>query len=76
MKLLEQLNFVLKEQLTGINQSKKSIERPNQYFDYLIKPSIQGVNWLFVLSFKIETQRILSNDIQMILSSNCTKKKL
>ena len=29
-------------------QSKKSIERANQYLDYLIDPSFQGVNRLFV----------------------------
>ena len=44
-------NQVLKEQLTGI--SKVTIQRQNQYLDYLIDPSFQGeVNRLFVLSFQ------------------------
>ena len=29
-----------------------SIERPNEYLDYLIDPIFQGVNRLFVLSFE------------------------
>ena len=33
-------------------QSKKSIERQNQYLDNLVNPSFQGVNKLFVLSFE------------------------
>ena len=36
---------------------KKSIERPNWSFDYLIDPSFQDVNRLFVLSFEDEEQR-------------------
>ena len=40
---------------TNVNnkyQSKASIERSNQYLDYLINPSFQRVNRLFVLSFE------------------------
>ena len=40
---------------TNVNnkyQSKTSIERSNQYLDYLINPSFQRVNRLFVLSFE------------------------
>ena len=29
----------------------------NRYLDHLINPSFQGVNWLFVLSFKNEDDR-------------------
>ena len=47
--------FFKKGQLTGINiNQKKSIERPNQYLDYLIGPCFQRVNILFVLSFENE----------------------
>ena len=50
--------MVLKEQLTGTNVNQiKSKEIPNQYLDYLIGPSFQGVNRLFVLSFRSEAQR-------------------
>ena len=38
-------------------QSKVLIERPNQYFDYLIDPSFEGVNRLIVLSFKNNVDR-------------------
>ena len=52
-KLPEQLECFFK---TTINwdkhQSKISRERPNQYLDYLIDPSFQGVNRHFVLSFE------------------------
>ena len=49
-KLLEQLNLVIN---WNKYQSKISTERPNQYLDYLIDPSFQGVNRLFfVLSYK------------------------
>ena len=57
-KLLEQLKSGFK---TTINrnkyQAKVSTERANQYFDFLIDPSFQGVNRLFVLSFEDEVQR-------------------
>ena len=33
-------------------QSKVSIERQNQHLNYLIDPSFQGINRLFVLSFE------------------------
>ena len=53
--MFEQLIFLKKGQLTGINiNQKKSIERPNQYLDYLIGPCLQRVNILFVLSFENE----------------------
>ena len=34
-----------------------SIERQNQYLDYLIDPNFQGVNRLFVLSFEDNSHR-------------------
>ena len=47
-------------------QLKVSTGRPNQNLDFLIDPSFQGVNRLFVLSFESEIQRtsdtILSSD--------------
>ena len=58
-KLLEQLKSGFKRTINWNKyQSKKSIERQNQYLDYLIDPSFQGVNKLFVLSFEYEAQRI------------------
>ena len=38
-------------------QSKVSIQAPNPYLDYLIDPSFQGLNRLFVLSFKNTAHR-------------------
>ena len=54
-KLLDQL----KSGIINWNkyQLKLSTERKNQYLDYLIDPSFQGVNRLFVLSFEDEAQR-------------------
>ena len=52
-KLLQQLKF---DQKRTINQnkyqSKISIQAPKQFSDFLIDPSFQGVNRLFVLSFE------------------------
>ena len=54
-KLLEQLNFVFKRKINWNKyQSKISMGKQNQYLDYLISPSFQGVNRLFVLSFDDE----------------------
>ena len=38
-------------------QSKITIQVTNPYLDYLIDPSFQGVNRLFVLSFENNTNR-------------------
>ena len=38
-----------------------STERQNQYSDYLIDPSFEGMNGLFVLPFENKAQQI--NDI-------------
>ena len=48
----------MKEQLIGTNISQKiSPEIQNQYLDFLIDPSFQGVNRLFVLSFENQDNR-------------------
>ena len=52
-KLLENLNSGFKVTINWNKcQLKVSIERQNQYLDYLIDPSFQVVNRLFVLSFE------------------------
>ena len=52
-KLLEQLKPGFKRTINWNKyQSNVSIERQNQYLDYLIDPSFQEVNRLFVLSFE------------------------
>ena len=57
-KLLEQLKSGFKRTIKWNKyQSKKSIEIPNCYLDYLIDPSFQGANRLFALSFEDEAQR-------------------
>ena len=57
-KLLEQLKFGFKRTINGNKyQAKVSTERVNQYLDYLIDPSFQGVNRLFILPFENEAQR-------------------
>ena len=57
-KLLQQLKPGFKR-TTNWNkyQSKISTETQNQYLDFLIDSSFQGVNRLFVLSFEIENDR-------------------
>ena len=40
-------------------QSKVTIEVPNPYLNYLIDPSFQRVNRIFVLSFENNTDRIV-----------------
>ena len=57
-KLLEQLKSGFKRTINWNKyQAKVSTERVNQYLDYLIDPSFQGVNRLFVLPLKNEPQR-------------------
>ena len=57
-KLLEQLKSGFKR-TTNQNEYQTSVltERVNQYLDYLIDPSFQGVNRPFVLPFEVEGQR-------------------
>ena len=63
-KLLEQLKSGFKRTINWNRyQSKVSPERENHYLDFLIDPSFQGVNRLFVLSFEDEAQEQVTNDI-------------
>ena len=56
-KLLDQLKSGLKKINRNEYLSKISTDIPNQYLDYLINPSFQKVNRLFVLSFENNTQQ-------------------
>ena len=57
-KLLQQLKSGFKRTINWNKyQPKVSPERRNQYLDFLIDPSFQGVNRLFVLSFENEEDR-------------------
>ena len=58
-KMLEQSKSGFKRTINWKKyQPKVSAEKPNQNLDFLIDPSLQGVNGLFVLSFEDEVQRI------------------
>ena len=57
-QLLEQLISGFKRKINWNKyEPKVSTERQNNYLDFLIDPSLQGVNRLFVLSFEDEAQR-------------------
>ena len=57
-KLLQQLKSGFKTTINwNKHQRKVSREGVNQYLDFLIDPSVQGVNTLFVLSFENECDR-------------------
>ena len=57
-KLLQQLKSGFKRTINWNKyQTKVSTQRQNQYLDFLIDPSFQGVNRLFVLSFENEGDR-------------------
>ena len=57
-KLLQQLKSGFKTTISwNKHQTKVSTEGVNQYLDFLIDPSVQGVNTLFVLSFENECDR-------------------
>ena len=59
-KLLEQLKSGFKRTINWNKyQAKVSTERVNQYLDYLIDPSFQGVNRLLVLPFEVTNDIIL-----------------
>ena len=59
-KLREQLKSGFKRTINWNKyQSKVSIQAPNPYLDYLIDPSFQEVNRVFVLSFENRTGRIV-----------------
>ena len=56
--LFEQLKSGFKRTINWNKyQSKISTEISNQYLDYLIDPSFQGINILFVLSFENDAHR-------------------
>ena len=59
VKLLQQLNSGFKRKINW-NKYESSIKTfaQNRYLNYLINPSFQGVNRLFVLSFENENDRI------------------
>ena len=59
-KLLQQLKSGLKRTINWNKyETKTAIQKaPNKYFDFLIKPSFQGVNRLFVLTFNANDSRI------------------
>ena len=57
-KLLKHLKSGFKRTINWNKyQAKVSTERVNQYLDYLIDPSFQGVNRLFVFPFEDGAQR-------------------
>ena len=57
-KVYEELKSDFKRAINwNKHQAKVSTERQNQYLDFLIDPSFQGVNRLFVLPFENEAQR-------------------
>ena len=61
-KLLEQLKSGFKRTINWNKyQAKVSTERQNQYLNYLIDPSFQGVNRLYHLKMKHKEQ--VTNDI-------------
>ena len=56
--MLEQLRSGFKSTINWNKyQSKISAERQNQNLNFLIDPSFEGVNWLFVLLFENEGDR-------------------
>ena len=60
-KLLEQLRSGFKRKINWNKyQPKVSTKRQNQYLDFLIDPSFQGVKRPFVLSFENEDDRKVS----------------
>ena len=62
-KLLQQLKSLFKRTSNWNKyQSKVSVETSNQYLDWLIDPSFQGANRLFVLPFENSTGRAASKE--------------
>ena len=63
-KLLEQLKSGFKKTIKWKKyQSKLPIQAPNPYLDFLIDPSFQGVNGLFVLLFENKADRTVHKNI-------------
>ena len=66
-KLLQQLKSGFKRTINWNKyQSKPESLKRNQYLNYLISPSFQGVNSLFVLSFENDEQRIINKIVTML----------
>ena len=62
-KLLQQLKSGFKRTINWNKyQSKIATQGPNPYLDYLIDPSFQGVNRLFVLSYENITDRTVHTE--------------
>ena len=60
-KLLEQLKLAFERIIIWNNyEPKVTTKIPNQYLDFLIEPSFQGVNRFFVLSFENKVDRTLN----------------
>ena len=60
-KLLEQLKLAFEIIIIWNNyEPKVTTKIPNQYLDFLIEPSFQGVNRFFVLSFENKVDRTLN----------------
>ena len=58
VKLLKYLESVFKRTINWIKCNTKSKTFPqNRYLNYLIHPSFQGINRLFVLPFQNETDK-------------------
>ena len=56
-KLLQHLKLGFKRTINWNKYQSKRSEKQNQYSDYLIDQSFQGVNRLFVLSFEDSPHR-------------------
>ena len=67
-KLLQQSKSSFKRTINWNKyQSKKLIERPNQYFDYLIEPSFQGVIDFLFYHLKMKPNEQVTNNINFRL---------
>ena len=82
-KLLQQLKSGFKRRIYWNKyQSKVSIQVPNPYLHFLIDPSFQEVNGIFVLPFENKDDRTVYINIifqllsHKILSSNCKNTRL
>ena len=66
-KLLEQLKSGFKRTINW-NKYEPNItaEQRNQYFDFLINPSFQGVNILFILSFENTMREQVARNIMWL----------
>ena len=71
-KLFQQLKLGFKRTINwNIYQSKPCLLKQNKYLNNFIDPSFQGVNRIFILSFKHDAQRINN---KIYFSSKCRNK--